>query len=371
MKKITLSLVAFMAFFGSMFTANAQCNDTLATFSSSTVQGWIKFEGVTYTYAAGKKYSTWFYLLNIQSGKSAGKDWSHSNFQLGSCMPSSMFDAGGTWTGTFAGPTLSTNSCWSIGKDGSDPYKMWGGKYDCGLGNGTHRIWIRLKSDYAATSNIIKVKAGTPFDSARICGPDTTCGPVPVMLIHLSATRVYLGESFYDSLSWITATELNNKEFQVQLSTDGEQWVDKGTVKTKAEGGNSSQLLRYNHKVQRPVPSAEQKVYYRLKQMDHDGTTAISWPVQSKIKPGSSLFGFQMYPNPGATINVVLEGVDVHEEKVLEVANSLGQTIFTRPFVGTATQIATDELAKMTPGTYSATITYRGFTKTQRLLIRK
>ncbi len=363
-----MALVALWCFSGKK--AHAQCNDTIANFSSSTVQGWIKFEGVTYTYVSGVKYSTWFYLLNVQSGKSAGKDWSHENFQFGSCLSSSLFDAGGTWTGTFAGPTLSTNSCWSIGKDGSDPYKMWGGKYDCGLGNGTHRIWIRLKSDYAVSSNTVKVKAGTPFDSAKLCGPDITCGPVPVKLIHLSATRVYMEGSFYDSLSWITATELNNKEFEVQLSTNGADWKKVGVEKTRAEGGNSSQLLRYSHKVQRPVPSASQKVYYRLKQVDHDGTTALSWPVQSKIKPSSSLFGFQMYPNPGAKINVVLEGVDIHEEKTLEIKNTLGQTIFTQSFIGTATEIGTEELVKMAPGTYSATITYRGFTKTQRLVVR-
>lgn len=91
--QMATALVVLLFFSFSAKTAHAQCNDTIATFSSSTVKGSIEFEGVRYTYVSGKKYSTWFYILNVKSGSGFGKDWSHENFQLGKCMVSSMFDA--------------------------------------------------------------------------------------------------------------------------------------------------------------------------------------------------------------------------------------------------------------------------------------
>lgn len=248
---------------------------------------------------------------------------------------------------------------------------MWGIKYDCGLVNGTYKIWFRLKSDYSVTSNTVKVKAGTPFDSAKICGPDITCGIVPVKMIRFDAKRIYVDGSFYDELIWVTATELNNKEFVVQMSTDSRNWIEVDTVQTKAEGGNSSQLLHYSHRIQRPTQSSEQQAYYRLTQIDFDGTSETSNIIASKLQNNiSKKFDFQMYPNPGAKINIALEGSDLLEEKTLEIKNPLGQTLLTRSFVGTVHEITKEEITSMSPGTYYVTISYNGFTKTQKLIVQ-
>ncbi len=356
--QISLYVILLTLFFGlNSQKTSAQCTDTLATFNSSTVQGSIKFVGVDYVYVSGKKLSTWFYLLNVKSGKSYGKDWSHTNFQIGSCMSSSMFDYGGTWTGTFANPTLDTNSCFSVGKDGSDPKKMPGIKYDCGLGDGTHKIWFRLKSDYDASSNTAKVKAGTPFDQARLCGPDTTCGVVPVTFGFISAVNV----DGKDSIHWTTFTELNNERFVVERSYGGDDsWVEVGWHKG---AGNSSQRIEYSVVVDLYEASATTR-FYRVKQVDFDGKFEYSPIVKASSSP---IFGF--YPNPaneGQSVTFNLTNFDKEDASTLSVFNSIGKEVFTKNFTGSNIF----ELNELSKGVYSVRLNCRHFYQVEKLVIK-
>lgn len=47
-------------------------------------------------------------------------------------------------------------------------------------------------------------------------------------------------------INWSTISETNNKEFIVEGSADGNQWVKLGTVASQAEGGNSDASINYN-----------------------------------------------------------------------------------------------------------------------------
>lgn len=93
-------------------------------------------------------------------------------------------------------------------------------------------------------------------------------------------------------LKWITASEHNNRSFEVEKSTDIKKWNTIATVFSKAEDGNSNSKLRYSFTDQNVPPGV---YYYRLKQIDLDGTPHFS-EIRSVSFKGSP--GITVYPNP-------------------------------------------------------------------------
>ena len=97
-----------------------------------------------------------------------------------------------------------------------------------------------------------------------------------------------------NQLSWTTATELNNKGFEVQRSLDGEHFSTLRFVGTLAPNGTSSTLLNYQFADDR---SPNVSAYYRLKQVNTDGRSKYSNVVLIKGNVSNiTLSG--VYPNP-------------------------------------------------------------------------
>ena len=94
------------------------------------------------------------------------------------------------------------------------------------------------------------------------------------------------------SLDWSTASESNNKGFDIQRSTNGIDWITIGFVNGV---GTSSTLQKYHYDDRGLTPS---KYYYRLKQIDFDGKFKYSSIISFNLtdKAGYSLE--QNYPNP-------------------------------------------------------------------------
>jgi hypothetical protein len=117
-------------------------------------------------------------------------------------------------------------------------------------------------------------------------GCQTCTTPLPVKFSNLSANCSSKGTS----LSWSTESELNNDYFVIEKSTNGETFDAIGTIKG---AGNSSSTL--NYKYNDLGISSLGVTYYRIKQVDFDGTSAYSDLVyincKEQLKPG-------FYPNP-------------------------------------------------------------------------
>ncbi|WP_187270059.1 GEVED domain-containing protein [Pontibacter qinzhouensis] len=94
------------------------------------------------------------------------------------------------------------------------------------------------------------------------------------------------------ALTWITASEQDNDYFVVERSLDGKFFTEIGKVKG---AGTSSQRLTYNFSDTK-APAGE--LYYRLKQVDFDGTFAHSKVVAIKTKGFAAAAQLQAYPNP-------------------------------------------------------------------------
>jgi hypothetical protein len=137
--------------------------------------------------------------------------------------------------------------------------------------------------------------------------------PLPVELVRFSATRQLGGVR----LAWATATEKNSDYFEVQRSLDGRTFV---AVERVAARGNSSQQHDYTA-LDAQAPAS--RLYYRLRQVDLDGTVAFS-PVVS-VASTEAQAEFAVYPNP--TTDRLTVDLPAAGGRTYRVINALGQVL--------------------------------------------
>lgn len=88
--------------------------------------------------------------------------------------------------------------------------------------------------------------------------------PLPVTLIDFKAAKQ--GEDVL--LEWKTAMEINSDYFEVERSTDGKQFTAIGKIKGEGDTHETRHYSFVDHQASEQQASA---LYYRLKQVDHDG----------------------------------------------------------------------------------------------------
>ncbi len=133
-------------------------------------------------------------------------------------------------------------------------------------------------------------------------------------------------------LNWVTATELNNSGFQIERhktkDETGEEWENIGFVNGN---GTTTETHAYSFVDQNTVAG---KSYYRLKQIDFDGSFEYSNIVEVDINLPIEFSLEQNYPNPFnpstkikySIPNVTLSGVE-GSRVILKVFDILGKEI--------------------------------------------
>lgn len=115
------------------------------------------------------------------------------------------------------------------------------------------------------------------------------CTILPVTLTGLSAAPSGNGIR----LTWKTASENNNRGFEIQRSVDGLVWT---AVSFVAGAGNSSVLVNYSYNDINLTPA---RYYYRLRQVDLDGRFTYSDIVSVILSGKAAGYSLQQnYPNP-------------------------------------------------------------------------
>jgi hypothetical protein len=102
-------------------------------------------------------------------------------------------------------------------------------------------------------------------------------------------------EGSVNVLSWQTATEMNNIGFELERSADGKNFTKLSFVNTKANNGNSNQVLNYAYNDIKPLAGNN---YYRLKQLDKDGKFNFSNVVLLYAGKVNQVSIASVYPNP-------------------------------------------------------------------------
>ncbi|SOD78640.1 T9SS type A sorting domain-containing protein [Spirosoma fluviale] len=182
----------------------------------------------------------------------------------------------------------------------------------------------------------------------------TQCAPLPVSLTAFTAKAVS-GKAV--QLNWVTSMERDNDYFVVERSKDLVQFETVGRVKAK-EG---TQGNTYDFVDEHPYFGTS---YYRLKQTDLNGTSALLRTASVILRSDS----YGIFPNPVIDNKFVLR---LDEPQTAEVAlySSDGRLI---PIQKTGTDeglLMLKSTRKLTTGIYLITVKERAQTRTHRVVV--
>jgi hypothetical protein len=103
------------------------------------------------------------------------------------------------------------------------------------------------------------------------------------------------------NLVWSTATETNNRGFDIERSENGNDFLSIGFVNG---AGTTSEKQNYFFKDEKPFASSH-KLFYRLKQTDYDGTYEYSKILSVNFDTPQKYELSQNYPNPFNPLTVI------------------------------------------------------------------
>ena len=215
------------------------------------------------------------------------------------------------------------------------------------------KLRFELKTDGSVT------KDGWYIDDIGIL----VYGIVPVELSSFSAIK----QVDKILLKWITSTETNNMGFELQRRTNENKWVKLGFIK-----GNGTTTERSNYSFTDEEPFTG-KSYYRLKQMDFDGSYKIFTAVEVDFATINEYSLSQNYPNPFNPITEINFSIAKSGNVTLKVYNILGSEVATLidGFIELGKKSVRFDATELTSGVYFYTIKTEDFTSTRKMILMK
>ena len=131
-----------------------------------------------------------------------------------------------------------------------------------------------------------------------------TGGPLPVQFLNVTARQKGTGVA----IDWATASEFNNKYFEVEKSIDG--GLSWSVINTTPSKGNGSVTKSYNSYDAKPVSGLN---YYRIRQVDNDGLSKYSTTVVYKLNIVHTTVS--VLANPFNT-NIIVDFLSTHNQVV-------------------------------------------------------
>ncbi len=184
--------------------------------------------------------------------------------------------------------------------------------------------------------------------------------PLPIELLFLNATSNF--ENI--ELNWATASELNNDHFELEKSTDGHGFQKIGTVKGN---GTTNETLYYKFTDSSPFSGIN---YYRLKQVDYDGTFEYS-KVVSVEQYLDLENAFELFPNPASKDNVTVRVLDPDLGNFqLQLYDTYGRLYYQGQFeTNKAGNISIRPTVPLQEGVYFVNLIHNGQTRRQKLVV--
>ena len=188
---------------------------------------------------------------------------------------------------------------------------------------------------------------------------------IPVELASLNAEVIQNSVK----ITWETATEINNLGFDVERSTDGKSFVKIGTVKGM---GTTTEVSKYSY-IDNSINESG-LIYYRLKQIDLDGTSAYSGTIEVDYSALPTEFSLsQNYPNPFNPSTTIKFALPKSVRVTLKIYDALGSEVET--LINKEMEAGYHQLdwnaGKYSSGMYIYRITAGDFNSVKKMMILK
>jgi hypothetical protein len=182
---------------------------------------------------------------------------------------------------------------------------------------------------------------------------------LPVELVSFEAKA----ESNIALLKWETASEQNNRGFEIQRSSNGNDWKMLGFV---AGSGTSTENRQYVFLDEKPLTGAN---YYRLRQMDFDNGEKYSRVRTVQLKQVNGFLSLS--PNPATAKTRLTFDADEAGEAALTIYDVSGKPLKAQTVALNAGKNQLDiELPDLPGGTYWVKITAGDGQWYQRLMVK-
>jgi len=190
-------------------------------------------------------------------------------------------------------------------------------------------------------------------------------GIVPVELSSFNA----IAQEDNVMLSWITSTETNNMGFDIEKREikSNSSWQKLGFVNGN---GTTTEKSSYSYIDKNPFDG---KSYYRLKQIDFDGSSKIYNAVEVDFETVKEYSLSQNYPNPFNPSTEIIYTLAKSGNITLKVYNLLGSEVATlvNGFMESGKHSAKFNAKDFTSGVYFYTIKADNFTSTRKMMLMK
>jgi hypothetical protein len=180
--------------------------------------------------------------------------------------------------------------------------------------------------------------------------------PLPVRWVSVTAQHTKIGVR----VQWQTATELNNQNFKVERSIDGQIFTTVGQVDPVPKTNSYSHDYAY---LDAGAAEAESpRLYYRIKQVDIDGTASYSTVAMVLMLPASETIP-AAYPNP---MDNFLHLDSLPDGAMVRVVDMIGRVVYLSTAITPTLTLPTENWPK---GVYSLQVSAGNQTLlTQRLI---
>jgi len=154
-------------------------------------------------------------------------------------------------------------------------------------------------------------------------------------------------------LNWVTASETNNAQFELEHSADGR---DFDVIHVETGSGTTTTNAKYNY-VHRNISNGLH--YYRLKQIDLDGTFEYSPIVVLKLDSDENASFLHVYPNPsnGSVIQFTVNHGNTNSDIELSLYDMRGILVSHQKIFSPSGQITGSMMLNTVPGTYLLMVT--------------
>jgi len=122
-------------------------------------------------------------------------------------------------------------------------------------------------------------------------------------------------------LNWTTASELNNQGFDIELSLDNQTFTKVGFV---PGFGTTTEMKSYSFMISDVAAGVQ---YYRLKQIDFDGTSTIYNSVEVTGPVPNTFVLNQNHPNPFNPSTTISFSLPVESNVTIKLFNMIGQEV--------------------------------------------
>jgi hypothetical protein len=151
-------------------------------------------------------------------------------------------------------------------------------------------------------------------------GLSNTTAVLPIDLLQFTA-KIATQEVI---LNWSTASELNNDYMEIERAIDGVQFEVLGRV---IGAGTSTLVNHYTMTDENPIEGVS---YYRLKQVDFDGTVTYSNTLS--VEFGDASNNYVVYPNPGKHGDQLTIVGDITPGTKIELIDQSGKVVLEQQF---------------------------------------